>query len=100
MSLPPESTLEDVKVRITQTNKNPNIGKVSHAVLKDGPRTYKIATLFEIRDSKTDKFHHFTLRIDHAKRIKSGWHSEAERIVSLDDSDKKEVYKGPVNNSV
>lgn len=92
MPLPPENTLEDVKVRITQTNKNPNIGKVSQAVLKDGPRAFKIATLFEIRDSAKDEFHHYSLRIDHITRNKEGWHARPDRIINLDDSKDKEVH--------
>ena len=92
MSLPPDSTLEDVKVRITRTNKNPNIGKVTQATLKDGPRAFKIATLFEVRDSKADEFHHYSLRIDHISKDKQGWHSKGDRTITLDDSKDKEVH--------
>lgn len=92
MSLPPENTLEDVKVRIIQTNKNPNIGKVTQAVLKGGPQAYKIATLFEVRNPKKDEFHHYSLRIEQITRTKTGWHSKPDRIISLDDSKDKEVH--------
>jgi hypothetical protein len=91
MSLPPETTIEDVKVKINQTNTNPNVGKVTNAVLKDGPQAYKIATLFEILDGTTKKFHHYSLRLDQIKRNKSGWHATAGRSVSLEDTKDKEV---------
>jgi len=35
MSLPPESTLEDVKVRIRESVNNPNVGKIEQVVLKE-----------------------------------------------------------------
>ena len=43
--LPPETSLEDVKVRIKETYTNPNVAKTHQVVLKPGPRTFKIATL-------------------------------------------------------
>ena len=40
MSLPPEASLDDVKVRIRESIKNPNVGKVEQVVLKEdgGPK--------------------------------------------------------------
>lgn len=94
MPLPPDSTLEDVKLKIVQTNKNPNIGKVTQAVLKDGPQAYKIATLFEVWNPKKNEFHHFSLRIEQVTRTnKAGWTSKPDRIISLDDNKDNEVHK-------
>jgi len=61
--LPPETTLDDVKVRIHEAYKNPNVGKIHQAVLKDGPRTFRLATLLEIIDTKTGGLHHYLLRL-------------------------------------
>ena len=58
MSLPADATLDDVQVRIREAYSNPNVGNISQVVLKDGPQTFRIATLLEIinRD-ETESFH-------------------------------------------
>jgi len=53
MSLPPDSTLDDAKVRIRESVKNPNVGKTEQAVLKEGPRAFRLATLFEIMNPES-----------------------------------------------
>lgn len=42
MSIPPEASLDDVKVRIRESIKNPNVGKVEQVVLKEGPRAFRL----------------------------------------------------------
>ena len=64
MSLPPESTIDDVKVRIRESVKNPNVGRTEQVVLKEGPRSFKLATLFEILNPGAKETHHYSLRID------------------------------------
>lgn len=41
-SLPPDNSLDDVKVRIRKSYSNPNVGQIHQVVLKDGPRTFRI----------------------------------------------------------
>src|SRR5665648_398879 len=53
MSLPPEASRDDVKVRIRESIKNPNVGKVEQVVLKEGPRAFRLATLYEIIDPES-----------------------------------------------
>lgn len=90
MPLPPDATLEDVKVRIRETNKSPNIGRVTTVTLKDGPQTYKLATLFEVL-SPSKELHHYYLRLDDiAYKKKEGWTFRSERSTKLED-DKAEV---------
>jgi len=54
--LPYETSIEDVLVRIRETIKNPNVGKVTQVSLKNGPRTFRLATLFEILDPRRKVF--------------------------------------------
>ena len=73
MPLPPDTTLDDVKIRIREAYSNPNVGKISQVVLKDGPQTFRIATLLEIVNPKTGTLHHYSLKIDHIVRKKKSW---------------------------
>ena len=36
----------EVQLKIRQSYRNPNVGEVSQVVLKEGPRTFKIATVW------------------------------------------------------
>jgi hypothetical protein len=91
MSLPPESTLEDVKVRIIQSVKNPNVGKTEQVVLKEGPRAFRLATLFKIMKPETGELHHYSLRIDSINRMKAGWFHRPEKSVSLEGKEPDEI---------
>ncbi len=88
MSLPPDLTLDDVRVRIRKAYSNPSVGKISQVVLKDGPQAFRIATLLEIINSNTGEFHHHCLKIDHiVRKAKEGWFTNPERSVRLDSPD-------------
>ena len=89
--LPPESTLDDVIVRIHETYKNPNVGKIHQAILKDGPRTFRFATLLEIIDPKTGDLHHYSLKIDSVDRLKNGWFSKPTKSVRLEGNNPDEI---------
>jgi hypothetical protein len=91
--LPPENTIEDVKIRIKESYKNPNVRKVTQAVLKDGPRAFKIASLMEIVNPKTNEFHHYSLKIDHIDKTKGGWFHKRERSVRLEGGESDEIEK-------
>jgi len=93
MSLPPESTLDDVKVRIIASVKNPNVGKTEQVVLKEGPRAFRLATLFEIINPETGKLHHYTLKIDSIDRKKTGWFYKPEKSVSLEGRKQDEIER-------
>lgn len=91
MSLPPEASLDDVKVRIREVYTNPNVGNISQVVLKDGPRAFRLATLFEIVDPKTREFHHYTLKIEQIDRKKTGWFGKPERWIHLEGDSPDEI---------
>jgi len=91
MSLPPESTLDYVKVRIRESVKNPNVGKVEQVVLKEGPRMFRLATLFEIVDPTAGEFHHYSLKIDSINRKKNGWFYKPEKSITLEGRDPDEI---------
>src|SRR3990167_2492922 len=91
--LGPENTLEDVKVRIQKSYKNPNVGTITQAVLKEGPQAFKISTMMEIVDPKTRSFHHYSLKIDHIDKRKGEWFHKPEKSVRLDGKEPNEVEK-------
>jgi len=94
MPLPPDTTLDDVKVRISKAYKNPNVGKISQVVLKDGPQTFRIATLLEIVNPATSELHHYSLKIDHiVRKKKSGWFTKPERSVRLEGKSPDEIER-------
>jgi len=92
-TLPPENTIDDVKIRIQESYNNPNVRRVTQAVLKEGPRAFKIASLMEIINPKTKEFHHYSLKIDHIDKTKSGWFYKPERSVRLEGNEPDEIEK-------
>jgi hypothetical protein len=89
--LPPEASLDDVKVRIREAYRNPNVGKIEQVALKEGPRAFRIATLMEIIDPSTGELHHYSLKIDSIDRLKKGWFSKPERSIRLEGHDPDEI---------
>lgn len=51
--LPPDTSLEEVKLKIKQTTSNPNVGQITQVDLKDGPRAFRIATLTEVQNLRS-----------------------------------------------
>jgi len=92
-TLPPENTIDDVKVRIQESYKNPNVRRVTQTVLKEGPRAFKIASLMEIINPTTDEFHHYSLKIDHIDKTRAGWFYKPERSVRLEGNEQDEIEK-------
>jgi hypothetical protein len=92
MPLPPDTTLDQVKIRIREAYGNPNVGKISQVVLKDGPQTFRIATLLEIVNPTTREVHHYSLKIDHiVRKKKAGWFTKPERSVRLEGESPDEI---------
>lgn len=93
--LSPEKSLEDVKLTIKKkyTNSNPHVGDVVQVVLKEGPRAFKIATLLELKNPKKNKFHHYSLTIDHVDKTKEAWNHKPEKSVRLEGKQPDEIKK-------
>lgn len=89
--LSPEISLDELKVRIRKSYKNPNVGKIHQVVLKDGARILRLATLLEIINPKTGSLHHYSLKIDSIDRRKSGWFYKPEKSVRLDGGSPDEI---------
>ena len=89
--LPPETSLDEVKVRIKESYRNPNVGKIHQVVLKDGPRMFRTATLLEIINPNTGDFHHYSLKIDSIDKTKSGWFHKPERSIRLEGESPDEI---------
>lgn len=85
--LPPETTFQEVQLKIRDSYRNPQVGNVSQVVLKEGPKAFRIATVFEILDPKTEQFHHYSLRLDHIDRRKGGWFAKPEKSFRCDDDE-------------
>lgn len=91
--LPPDTSLEQVKLRIKQTTSNPNVGQITQVDLKDGPRAFRIATLTEVLNPKTKDFHHYSLRIDHIDKTKSGWFAKPDKSTRLEGDSPDEIKR-------
>lgn len=93
MPLPPETTLDEVKVRIREAYTNPNVGKIEQVVLKEGPRAFRVATLLEIVDPKTGQPHHYTLKITSIDRKKGEWFCKPTKSVGLEGEEPNEIER-------
>lgn len=91
MSLPPESTIDDVKVRIRKSIQNPNVGRIEQVILKEGPRAFRLATLYEILKPDTGDLHHYSLKIDSIDRKKDGWFYKPKKSISLNGRNPDEI---------
>lgn len=90
-TLPADMSLEDVQVHIRSTAANPNIGKTHQVVLKDGPRAFRIATIFEILDPNLATLHHLSLQLDSFDKTKAGWKVKPEKRFRLEGEDPDEI---------
>lgn len=88
-----DNSLDDVKVKIRKTYSNPNVRTVTQAVLKEGPRAFKIATLLEVINPNNGEFHHYSLKIDHIDKSKAGWFAKPEKSVRLEGKKPDEIEK-------
>lgn len=91
MSLPPENTFDDVKVRIRESITNPNVGRIEQVELKSGPRAFRLATLMEILDPKEKTVHHYSLKIDSIDKKKAGWFYKPEKSVRIEGNRPDEI---------
>lgn len=90
MPLPSESSLDDVKVRIREAYRNPNVGKIEQVVLRHGPRAFRLATLLQILDANGQP-HHYSLKIDSIDKLKAGWFHKPEKSVRLEGQNPDEI---------
>lgn len=84
--LPASLSIEDIKVRIRETNSSPNVGLVNQVVLREGPRAFRFATLMEIIDPNTKEVHHHVLLLESYDRLKNGWFGKPEKSIRLEDN--------------
>jgi hypothetical protein len=92
-SHPTEFSIEDIKIAIRTSRNNANVGRTHQIVLKEGPKVYRVATIFEILNAATGEFHHFTLRIDSYERTRSGYQEKLDRCVTIPGNDSGELVK-------
>jgi len=90
-SYPQDLSVEEIKIKIQQTSNNPNIGKTHQVTLKNGPRTFRIATIFEILNPKTNKLHHLSLQLNSFDKTKAAWKLKPEKNIRIDGKDPNEI---------
>ncbi len=91
--IPYSTSPEEIKVLIKNSVQKENIGAIHQVTLKEGPRTFKFATVMEIIDPSTAETHHYTLRIDSVDRLKAGWFGKPDKSVSLSSEDGNEISR-------
>lgn len=94
IKFPYSNSPDDIKVLIKKAFSNKHIGDIRQVTLKEGPRTYKFATIVEIIDPNTNQLHHYALRIDSVDRTKSkGWFSKPEKSISFTSEQGNEIKR-------
>ena len=76
---------EEVILQITtyEASQNPSYRLIHNAYLKDGPRAYKVAVMYEVINKHTREFHHFVLDIISLTKLKRGWYFTYEEKFTL-----------------
>jgi len=92
-TVPYSTTPEEIKVLIKNFVQKENIRGIHQVTLKNGPRTYKFATVMEIVDPSTQETHHYTLRLDSVDRLKAGWFGKPDKTISLSSDDRNEISR-------
>lgn len=82
-----DEELEALLVKTRESIRNANVGRVHEAVLKNGPRAFRVASVFEILDPSTGGVHHHVLRITNFRKANDGWYFKEKRWVDLVDKE-------------
>jgi hypothetical protein len=72
-----------LQITTYEATQNPNFRLIHHGYLKEGPKSYKVAVMFEVIDQNTGDFHHYNLDIYSIQRRKAGWFLAQETKFSL-----------------
>lgn len=85
--VPYEVSPGDIQLKINTHLQNPNVGRVVSTTLKNGPKSFRFATMFEIIEPVTRGHHHWCLRLDSFDRKKvEGWVFKGQKSVTLEDT--------------
>ena len=88
-----EPNIDEIKLKSRSTYRNPNIGNTHQILLRDGPRSYKVATVFEILDPSKGEIHHHSLKIDTYSLTKNGWNDKPDKSLTLEGDESNEIEK-------
>lgn len=72
---------------------NPNISHVYNAIIHNGPRAYKVATIFIIRSQNTGEIKHPTLKIETIRKTKEGWSEDEQHSINFSNENEDEIGK-------
>lgn len=68
-----------------------DLDAVDSVVLREGPRSRKIARLIAIKNRHTQAFHHHALTIESGKKRQGSWELDDKRSVTLSNDDADEI---------
>ena len=88
---PSDKSLDEIKIEVMKTFRNPNIGKTYQFDLKSGPKAFRIATIFEILDPKDGSLHHLSLQLDSIDKTKTAWKIKPQNRIRLEGKDPDEL---------
>lgn len=96
---PAKASFEEVLFHREKFENNPNLLFRDHAVLKDGPRAYKVAQHLVVVDHGTGEIHHHVLRLETyrhrpgSRTTDGGWYLDIPYSITLDDDDGNEIAR-------
>jgi len=96
-----DQPIEAVLVKRRQGERNDLVLR-DHVVLKNGPRTYKVATHWAVISPGTDQLRHEAVRIEAYKKCKAGWTCDDARSIRLEYIDEVRLlgtFLGAINNA-
>lgn len=99
--IPHEISPENIRLRIQSKVRNPNVGQVVTATVKNGPQSYIYATIYEIIDPADRSHHHWCLKLDSCNRSKGrGWTFKADKSLIVEGATSLDVLTNLIKATI
>lgn len=72
---------------------HPDLGPVEAVVLREGPRSRKVARYMVVKNRHTGEVHHHALTIETGRKKQGTWELDDKKTISLADEDEDEIGK-------
>src|SRR5438874_11616695 len=82
-----------VKRGAVDRDRNPDLQSYSSVVLREGPRSRKTATHYEIVDRNTGQLHHHAVKIETLRKRSAGLSHDDLHTVTIGDEDSDEISR-------
>lgn len=91
----PEIETPPITIRSTTVDRqrHPDLDSIRSVVLREGPRSRKVATHGSIVDRHTGEFHHHALTIKTLRKLKGQWNNDPLHSISLSNEGEDEIQK-------